>query len=143
MAYDPVKAHEYYMQYRKQGKKKGRKKGKGKTTSAKKTSLIGLSTAGLNDNGKMQWALKKKTLQDELNEKLAKTTDPNERKELVEDYQSKALNELRKIKSDPNMATAKSPILRIACNNTPPSFVSASAAPDSTRSDTTSPNVFM
>lgn len=26
MAYDPVKAHEYYVNYRKQGRKKGRKK---------------------------------------------------------------------------------------------------------------------
>lgn len=95
---------EYYQKYRKKGIKKGRKKGKGTT---KKTSLIGLSTAGLNDNGKMQWALKKQELQEELNAKLANTTDPYERKKLIKDYQSKAFHELQKLKSNPYMSNAK------------------------------------
>ena len=51
------KAHEYYMEYRKKGLKKGRKKGKtkAKTKKSKKTSLVGLQTGGLNEQGAMQW----------------------------------------------------------------------------------------
>lgn len=111
MVYDPIKAHEYYLKYRKKGLLKGRKKGKGKaktsTKKIKQESLVGLSTGGLNDNGKMLWAMKKKELQAEMNAKLAKATDPADRKEIMEDYQSKALQELQKIKSDPHNATAK------------------------------------
>ena len=52
MAYDPVKAHEYYMKYRKKGLKKGRKKGK----KAAQTSLLGVSVSGLNSDGAIEAA---------------------------------------------------------------------------------------
>lgn len=103
MAYDPVKAHEYYVQYRKKGKKKGRKKGK----SEKKTSLIGLSTAGLNDAGKMQWAMEKEALAAEMNEALKGAKTPEERQRIRSEYQNRALQALQKIKSNPSTAQAK------------------------------------
>ena len=107
MAYDPVKAHEYYEKYKKKGLKKGRKKGKGKTTSTKQTSLVGLSTGGLNDAGKMNWAMTKKDLQAEMNAELAKATTDEQRAEIRADYQGKALQALQKMKSDPAFAQAK------------------------------------
>lgn len=107
MAYDPAKAHEYYEKYRKKGLKKGREKGRKKTSSQKTSSLVGLNTGGLNDRGKMLWAMRKKELQDEMNEKLAGVTDPDLRREIMEDAQSKAFHELQKMKSDPSMASTK------------------------------------
>lgn len=114
MAYDPIKAHEYYMKYRKKGLLKGRKKGKAKTskkstkkTSTKKQSLLGLSTAGLNDTGKMQWAMAKDNLTKQMNTALAKATTDEEKQKIRSDYQNKALAELQKIKADPSMAQAK------------------------------------
>lgn len=106
MAYDPVKAHEYYMKYRKKGLKKGRKRGRKKATTKKET-LVGLTTAGLNDNGKMLWAMKKKELQAEMNTKLAGVTDPAERQGIINDYQNTAMRELQRIKSNPSNAQAK------------------------------------
>lgn len=107
MAYDPVKAHEYYINYRKKGLKKGRKKGKGKTTSTKKSSLVGLGTGGLNDSGKMQWALRKQELQEEMNAMLDGVTDLDERKKIITDFQNQALKELQQLKADPTYATPK------------------------------------
>lgn len=109
MAYDPVKAHEYYEKYRKKGLKKGRKKGRKKTTSskAKTQTLIGFSSSGLNDNGKMQWAIKKKDLQDEMNAELAKAKTPEERQAIRSDYQNRALQTLQEMKSDVSMQRAK------------------------------------
>lgn len=110
MAYDPVKAHEYYEKYKKKGLKKGRKKGKKKTTSSKikKQSLLGLSTSGLNDAGKMNWAMAKKDLQDQMNVDLAKATTDEQKAEIRADYQGKALKALQDMKKDPSFAQAKS-----------------------------------
>lgn len=106
MAYDKEKAHEYYVKYRKKGIKKGRKKGKSKT-STKKTNLVGLSTGGLNDQGKMQWAMAKEKLKTDMNAALAKAKTPEEKEKIRQEYQKKALSELQKMKSDPSMAKAK------------------------------------
>lgn len=107
MAYDPVKAHEYYINYRKKGLKKGRKKGKGKTTKTPKSSLVGLGTAGLNDAGKMQWAMLKKELNEQMNAELDGVTDIQQRKDIISRYQNQALAALQKIKADPGYATPK------------------------------------
>lgn len=106
MAYDPVKAHEYYMKYRKKGLKKGRKKGKTKTT-VKKEGLVGLSSYGLNDAGKMQAAMVKDKIKDEMNAELAKATTPEQKEQIKQKYQQKALDAISKLKSDPNYAKAK------------------------------------
>ena len=116
MAYDPVAAHEYYIKYRKKGLLKGRKKGKKKTTtskkkgkksSVKKQKLVGLSTGGLNDSGKMQWAMAKESLTTQMNADLAKAKTDQEKQQIRQAYQNKALQELQKIKSDPSMAKQK------------------------------------
>lgn len=101
MAYDAQKAHEYYVKYRKKGLKKGRKK-KGTTTS-----LVGITTGGLNDAGKMQAALVKDQIKQEMNEALAKETDPLKREAIRQKYQQKALEAVSKLKSDPKYATPK------------------------------------
>lgn len=105
MAYDPVKAHEYYVKYRKKGLKKGRKKGR--KTKAKQISLVGLSTAGLNDSGKMQASLLKENIKAEMNAAIAKETDPVKKEALRQEYQKKALNEISKLKADPQYAKPK------------------------------------
>lgn len=102
MAYDPVKAHEYYEKYRKKGLKKGRKKGK-----AKQTSLVGLSTAGLNDSGKMQWALTKESLQTEMNKALSEASSDEEKAKIRADFQNRALQALQGMKSDSSYAKPK------------------------------------
>lgn len=107
MAYDPVKAHEYYINYRKKGLKKGRKKGKGKAAKTPKSSLVGLGTAGLNDAGKMQWAMLKKELNEQMNAELDGVTDIQQRKDIISKYQNQALAALQKIKADPSYATPK------------------------------------
>lgn len=119
MAYDKAKAHEYYLKYRKKGLLKGRKKGtavktstkkKGKskkTAKGKQENLVGLSTAGLNDAGRMQAALTKDKLKKEMNEKLAKETDPAKRDAIRNEYQQKALAATNALKNDPTMAKAK------------------------------------
>lgn len=110
MAYDPVKAHEYYEKYRKKGLKKGRKKGRKKSTSkkVKQQTLIGLSTSGLNDAGKMNWAMAKKDLQDQMNAEIAKATTDEQKAEIRADYQDKALKTLQDMKKDPSFVQAKS-----------------------------------
>lgn len=108
MAYDAAKAHDYYENYVKKGKKKGRKKGKSKKkTSSKATKLVGLSTAGLNDAGKMEVALVKERLQAEMNEALKKAATPAEKEKVRKEYQNKALKEISDIKSNASYATAK------------------------------------
>lgn len=102
MAYDPVKAHEYYEKYKKKGLKKGRKKGKGK-----QTSLVGLSTAGLNDSGKMQWALTKESLQTEMNKALSEASSDEEKAKIRADFQNRALQALQGMKSDSSYAKPK------------------------------------
>ena len=98
-------AREYYQKYKKKGLKKGRKKGSKKST--KQTNLVGLSNSGLNDQGKMQWALAKEKLKTDMNAALAKATTPEEKAKIRQEYQNKALGELNKIKGDPAMAKAK------------------------------------
>lgn len=112
MAYDPVKAHEYYEKYRKKGLKKGRKKGTAKKKGsskkkAKQTNLVGLSTAGLNDNGRMQAAMVKENIKKEMNEALSKETDPAKRESIRQEYQNKALSEISNLKNNPQYAKAK------------------------------------
>ena len=104
MAYDPVKAHEYYINYRKKGLKKGRKKGKGKV---KTVSLLGTSTANLNDEGKIQAALIKEKLKKEMNEALKKATTDEEKEKIRVEYSRKAAKQLAALRSDPKYAKPK------------------------------------
>ena len=106
MAYDAAKAHEYYENYTKKGKKKGRKKGK-KKTSAKTTRIIGLTTAGLNDAGKMEVALVKEKLQAEMNAALKGAKNQAEKDAIRKEYQNKALQEIRNIRSKSEFAKEK------------------------------------
>jgi hypothetical protein len=108
MAYDAAKAHEYYMKYRKKGLKKSRKKSTKKKASTKTTSLVGLSSSGLNDAGKMQAALIKENIKAEMNAAIAKAKTPAERNAIRQEYQNKALTEIGKLKNDPRYAQAKS-----------------------------------
>lgn len=105
MAYDAAKAHEYYIKYRKKGLKKGRKKGKAK--KAAQTNLVGLSSAGLNDAGKMQAALIRENIKKEMNAALAKETDPVKREAIRQQYQNKALSEIAKLKNNSQYTQAK------------------------------------
>lgn len=112
MAYDKDKAHEYYIKYRKKGLLKGRGSGKtektkGKKGSKKKTSLVGLSTSGLNDAGRMQAALVKEKITDEMNDALSKAKTDAEKEQIRQEYQNKALAEIQKLKSDGQYAQAK------------------------------------
>lgn len=109
MAYDPVKAHEYYLQFKKKGLKKGRKKGKKKATAkkGKQTNLVGLSNSGLNDAGKMQWAMTKEKLKNEMNVAMSKAKTQEEKDKIRSEYQNKALAELSRMKSDSATAKAK------------------------------------
>lgn len=104
MAYDPVKAHEYYINYRKKGLKKGRKKGKGKV---KTVSLLGTSTANLNDEGRIQAALIKEKLKKEMNEALKKATTDEEKEKIRVEYSRKAAKQLAALRSDPKYAKPK------------------------------------
>ena len=107
MAYDPVKAHEYYEKYKKKGLKKGRKKGKKKAAKGKQTNLVGLSNSGLNDTGKMQWAMAKEKLKTEMNAALAKAKTPEEKDKIRAEYQNKALEQLKQMKSNSSLTQAK------------------------------------
>ena len=112
MAYDKDKAHEYYIKYRKKGLLKGRgsgktEKSKGKKGSKKKTSLVGLSTSGLNDAGRMQAALVKEKITSEMNDALSKAKTDAEKEQIRQEYQNKALAEIQKLKSDGQYAQAK------------------------------------
>lgn len=111
MAYDKVKAHEYYEKYRKKDLKKGRKKGKKKTVAAKKRksteSLVGLSSAGLNDAGKMQAALVKQDLKKKMNEALEKAGSEEEKAKVRQSYHALALQEFQKLKADAKYAQPK------------------------------------
>lgn len=107
MAYDPVKAHEYYEKYKKKGLKKGRKKGTKKAKKGKQTNLVGLSTGGLNDEGKMQWAMAKEKLKSEMNAALAKAKTPEEKDKIRAEYQNKAMAQLKSMKGNASYAQAK------------------------------------
>ena len=117
MAYDPIKAHEYYEKYVKKGLRKGRKKGSSKSSSkkkgsskkasAKKTSLTGVSTSGLNDAGKIEAAFTKEKITKEMNEALAKETTDEGKEKVRREYSLKAQEAMNKLKSDPKYAQAK------------------------------------
>ncbi len=127
MAYDKVKAHEYYIKYRKKGLLKGRKAGVNanhkvnklynppvKTTGtgkkgkkAKKVAIKGLSTSGLNDAGKAQAAAIKEQLTTEMNKALSKAKTDAEKEKIKQEYQNKAAQEIQKLKSDGKYAKAK------------------------------------
>lgn len=110
MAYDKQKAHEYYMQYRKKGLKKGRTKGTGKKKTGakvKKTNLLGQTTSGLNDSGRIQAALVKEKMTAEMNAALAKATTQEEKDAIRVEYSQKAQEQIASLKNDPKYAQAK------------------------------------
>lgn len=110
MAYDKQKAHEYYMQYRKKGLKKGRTKGTGKKKTGakvKKTNLLGQTTSGLNDSGRIQAALVKEKMTAEMNAALAKATTQEEKDAIRVEYSQKAQQQIASLKNDPKYAQAK------------------------------------
>lgn len=99
MAYDPVKAHEYYVKYRKKGLKKGRKKGSGKTKTGS-TAFLGVSSQGFNDEGRMQAALIKENIKKEMKAALASAKTDEERQKIRLEYSKKAQQEINKLKSN-------------------------------------------
>ena len=108
MAYDPIKAHEYYEKYRKKGQLKGRgkakskakgkakgkaKKGKAKTAKQpkiKKETLIGFGMSGLNGAGKMEWRAQKLQMQEQMNKELQAATTEDEKAGIREKFQTQA-----------------------------------------------------
>ena len=100
---------EYYQKYTKKGLKKGRKKSskkKGKKKTAT-SSLVGISTSGLNSDGKIEAALIKEKIKGEMNAALAKAKTPEERENIRREYSKKANAELEKLRNDPRYAKAK------------------------------------
>lgn len=144
MAYDPEKAHEYYMKYRKKGLLKGRKRkstatANSKKGSKKKINLVGLSTSGLNEAGAMKWALAKERLTNEMNTAMSQAKTPEEKDKIRQEYQNKALAELQAIKSDPSTAKAKTTKARSAGGSKSSGTKEKSNKKDSSKeSDTTS-----
>lgn len=118
MAYDPVKAHEYYEKYVKKGLKKGRDKKstedtkkkstkkKGSTKKAAKSSLIGFSTSGLNEQGKIEATLLKEKITNEMNAALAKETTAEGKEKIRREYSQKGIDAVNKLKSDSKYAAA-------------------------------------
>lgn len=106
MAYDPVKAHEYYIKYRKKGLKKGRKKGSSKTKTGS-TTFLGVSSQGFNDEGRIQAALIKEKLKKEMIEALKKATTDEEKEKIRVEYSRKAAQQLAALRSDPKYAKPK------------------------------------
>lgn len=105
-----AKAHEYYMEYRKKGKKKGRKKGTSKKTSGKKgaqSSLLGVTTSGLNTEGTIEAAAIKDRIKKEMNAALGKAKTEDEKLAIRKEYANKANSEIAKLKADPKFAKAK------------------------------------
>lgn len=103
MAYDPVKAHEYYVNYRKKGLKKGRKKGT-KTAKAKTVTLLGQSVVGLNDAGKVEAAVIKDRIKKEMNAALASATTEEEKAQIRAEYSRKAQQEISALKGNSQYA---------------------------------------
>lgn len=105
-----AKAHEYYMEYRKKGKKKGRKKGTSKKSKGKKgakSSLLGVTTSGLNTEGTIEAAAIKDRVKKEMNEALGKAKTDDEKLAIRKEYANKANSEIAKLKADPKFAKAK------------------------------------
>ena len=98
-----AKAHEYYMKYRKQGKKKGRKK----SSKTKQTSLLGVTSSGLNADGTIEAAAIKDRMKKEMNAALAKAKTDEEKMAIRKEYAKKANEEIAKLKADPKYAKAK------------------------------------
>lgn len=107
MAYDKAKAHEYYIKYRKKGLKKGRKKSTKKSTTSKTSSLLGTSTSGLNDEGRIEAAAIKDRYKKQMNEALAKATTDAEKEKIRVEYSKRAQREIAALKSNPKFTTAK------------------------------------
>lgn len=107
MAYDKEKAHEYYVKYRKKGLKKGRKKGTGRKKKGTTSSLLGVSIAGLNPEGKVEAALIKDRVKKEMNEKLKGAKTDAEREQIRREYSLKAVNEIANLKNDAKYAKPK------------------------------------
>ena len=115
MAYDAKKAHEYYINYRKKGLLKGRgtgknNKSKGKGTGkgkAKKTSLTGVSTSGLTDEGKLQAELIKNSVGKEMSAALANAKTDEDKIRIKHEYQLKAKQQIEALKSDPKYGAPK------------------------------------
>lgn len=111
MAYDPVKAHEYYEKYKKKGLKKGRKKGSGKKSTGKKkaksVSLLGVSAAGLNDEGRMQAALVREQYKSQMNAALAGAKTEEERQQVRLEYSRKAQQAINDLKGSAEYAKPK------------------------------------
>lgn len=112
MAYDKVKAHEYYMNYRKKGLLKGRKKGKGKTKGtgkgkAKSATLTGVSSSGLTDAGKLEADLIKNRVGKEMQAALANAKTDEDKIRIKHAYQQKAKAEIENLKKDPKYGVQK------------------------------------
>lgn len=111
MAYDKQKAHEYYIKYRKKGLLKGRKKGKaktkGKAKKAKQESLVGVSTSGLNEQGKIEAAFIKDDMKKQMNEALSKAKTDEERQQIKKDYSLKAVQAINDLKNNSDYAQPK------------------------------------
>lgn len=107
MAYDKQKAHEYYVNYRKKGLKKGRKKGTGRKKKGTTSSLLGVSIAGLNPEGKVEAALIKDRVKKEMNEKLKGAKTDADREQIRREYSLKAVNEIANLKNNAKYAKPK------------------------------------
>lgn len=97
--YDPVKAHEYYINYTKKGILKGRGKGGIKDDEAQRKRK---STASLTDEGKDIATIVKAQINEEYKAALKKIPTKNKaaRAALKAEYQERYLQELDKIKAD-------------------------------------------
>ena len=112
MAYDKVKAHQYYMEYRKKGLLKGRKKGKGKakkgsSKKGKSESLVGVSSSGLNTDGAIEAKAIKDSMKKQMNEALKNAKTDAEKKAIIADYSKKTASAIEGLKKDPKYAKAK------------------------------------
>lgn len=105
MAYDPVKAHEYYINYRKKGLKKGRKKAAVKPKYS--TAFLGVSARGFNDEGRIQVALTRERLKKEMKAALGNAKTDEERQQIRLDYSRKAQQAINALKADSKYATSK------------------------------------
>lgn len=127
-------AKEYYQKYTKKGLKKGRKKGKKKKAAT--SSLLGVSSAGLNPDGMIEAAVIKETLKKEMNAALAKAKTPEEQLAIRKEYSKKANDQIQKLKSDPKFAKAKTP--RTTTSSKTPKSSSSSGSSSKSRSESRS-----
>ena len=90
-------AKEYYQKYTKKGLKKGRKK-------AKQENLVGVSTSGLNQEGRIEAQFIKDDLKKQMNAALAKAKTDEEKLKIKKEFSLKAAQEMNRLKSDPKFA---------------------------------------